>query len=212
MENAIKTQVTKANEVMAPAMSASQFEKHLEKIAKDGQNLSERIQIAGMYSMNQAASPSGNFDAFFKTYQAIAKGLNIRSANQFRLWAESFAPVKFIVKDGVVIKARKTQSENASPFNLVGASETPWNKMEGFTDDETKSVLSKLFTADKVLDRMERMIETLKKTIEKGEYASDSDRLAMPAMLEKLEVFKAELSTDLDALQPVPATTEAQAA
>ncbi len=196
-----QTPVATSVETQAPSMTAIQFDAHLQKIVASGKELVADIQVAGMYAMNQALA-HGNYDAFYRVYVAIRDGVNQRSANQFRLWATRFAPVKFITENEQVTKARLSKSETAVAFNIIGASETRWNTVEGFTGDETNAIVSKLFTADKLVDRFESLINTMKKAIEKGEYASETDKLALPAMLEKVESFKTALESDLNNLKP----------
>lgn len=193
--------VAVTNTMSAPAMTAIEFDNHLKTIVSSGKKFVQDVQVAGMYAMNQALAHD-NYDAFFKVYRAIREGVNLRSANQFRLWATQFAPVKFITENEQVVKARKSKGESAAVLNIIGASETQWNTVEGFTDDESRKAIEQLFTADKLIDRLDRAISALQKAVEKGEYASETDKLALPVMLEKVQSFKQEIEQDLSQLTP----------
>lgn len=115
-----------------------QWNKLKQDIKKDLSGGRNKIQIAAGQALIMAMS--NDFNRANEIYELVKEEFNARSASQLQLWFQAFGPFKMAEVDGVK-RLRKSKSKDATPFNLKGASEKPWYKMEGFTSDEVKEVL-----------------------------------------------------------------------
>ena len=104
---------------------------------------------------------ANDFNRANEIYEIVRDEFNARSASQLQLWFQAFGPFKLAEIDGVK-RLRKSKSKEATLFNLKGASEKPWYKMEGFTSDELKEVL---MTPTSFLTRINSVIRDAKLAI-----------------------------------------------
>lgn len=120
----------------------------------------DKIQIAAGQALIRAMS--NDFNRANEVYELVRDNFNQRSASQLQIWFQTFGPFKMATDKEGQKRLRKSKSDNANPFDLQGASNNPWYKMEGFTSDELKEVF---MTKESFLTRVNAVIRDAKYAI-----------------------------------------------
>lgn len=150
----------------------SKFSGMIRHIAKSGKAVRELIQSAAMQALIYAFIHE-NYDRLTVLFYTVTENMSERNARQVQLWIEAHSPAAMRKTEDKNYpegkKFRKSKSDNANPFNIETAFNTPWYTMEGLAKEE----IEKLFGTSTFVERLEKMVKDITKAQENNKVLPD---------------------------------------